>query len=90
MSFSATNFKDCDNSCFTTNGTTVSNPSDIADKFNNHFCCKFDGIYKPLDLSSLPDTPTSHGAPPLSFDSCSVDEVFDILKNLDTSKSPIN
>ena len=80
--------KDCDNTCFTINGTTVSNPSDIADKFNNHFCSKFDGIYKPLDLSSLPDTPTSHGAPPLSFDSFSVDEVFDALKNLDTSKSP--
>ena len=80
--------KDCDNVCFTINGTTVSNPSDIADEFNNHFCSEFDGIYKPLDLSSLPDTPTSHGAPPLSFDSFSVDEVFDALKNLDTSKSP--
>ena len=80
--------KDCDNACFTINGTTVSNPSDIADEFNNHFCSKFDGIYKPLDLSSLPDTPTSHGAPLLSFDSFSVDEVFDVLKNLDTSKSP--
>ena len=77
--------KDCDNTCLTINGTTVSNPSDIADKFNNHFCSKFDGIYKPLDLSSLPDTPTSHGAPPLSFDSFSVDEVFDALKNLDTA-----
>ena len=80
--------KDCDNTCFTVNGTTVSDPSDIADKFNNHFCSKFDGIYKPLDLSSLPDTPTLHGAPPLFFDSFSVDEVFDALKNLDTSKSP--
>ena len=79
----------CDNACFTINGTTDSNPSDIADEFNNHFCSKFDGIYKPLDLSSLPDTPTSsHGAPLLSFDSFSVDEVFDVLKNLDTSKSP--
>ena len=37
--------KDCDNTCFTINGTTVSDPSDIADKFNNHFCSKFDGIY---------------------------------------------
>ena len=80
--------KDCDNVCFTINGTTVSNPSNIADEFNNHFCSKFDGIYKPLDLSSLPDTPTSHGASPLSFDSFSVAEVFDVLKNLDTSKSP--
>ena len=82
--------KDCDNVCFRPiiNGTTVSNPSDIADEFNNHFCSKFDGIYKPLDLSSLPDTTTSHSAPPLSFDSFSVDEVFDALKNLDTSKSP--
>ena len=37
--------KDCDNTCSTINGTTVSNPSDIADEFNNHFSSKFDGIY---------------------------------------------
>ena len=49
---------------------------------------KFDGMYNPLDLSSLPDTPTSHGAPPLCFDLFTVDEVLEALKNLDASKSP--
>ena len=45
-------------------------------------------MYNPLNLNSLPDTPTSHGAPPLCFDLFTVDEVFDALKNLDASKSP--
>ena len=38
----------------------------------------------PIDLGSLPDTPTSHGAPPLCFDPF----FLEALKNLDASKSP--
>ena len=53
-----------------------------------HFSSKFDGMYNPLDLDSLNDIPTSHGAPPLCFDEFTVDEVFQALKSLDTSKSP--
>ena len=44
-------------------------------------------MYNPLGLGSLPDTPTSHGAPPLWFDLFTVDEVLEALKNLDASKS---
>lgn len=87
-SYIASQRKCSDNSCFTIDDTVVSNPFDIANAFNKHFSSKFDGMYNPLDLSSLPDTPTSHGAPPLCFDFFTVDEVFEALKNLDTSKSP--
>ena len=80
--------KGSDNTCFTINGNVVSNHIDIADAFNMHFSSKFDGIYNPLVLESLPDTTTSHGAPPLCFDEFIVDEVFQALKSLDTSKSP--
>ena len=45
-------------------------------------------MYNPLDLGSLPDTPTSHCAPPRCFDLFTVDEVFEALKNVDASKSP--
>ena len=62
--------------------------TDIADAFNKQFCSKYHGMYTPLDLDSLLDTPTSHGAPHLCFDLFTVDEVFETLKNLDASKSP--
>ena len=80
--------KGSDNTSFTIDDNVVSDPSDIADAFNNHFASKFDGVYNPLHLSSLLDVSTSHGGPPLCFDPFTVDEVFDALKNLDVSKSP--
>ena len=46
-----------------------------------------DGMHNLLDLCSLPDTSTSHGAPPLCF-FFTDDEVFEIPKNLDSSQSP--
>ena len=67
------------------NDSVISNPTQIADALNKHFCSKLDGMYNPLDLGSLPDTPTSHGARPLCFDLFTVYEVFEALKNLDAS-----
>ena len=57
-----------DSNSFNINDSVISNLNEIADAFNKHFCCKFGGMYSPLDLGSLPDTPTSHGGPPLCFD----------------------
>ena len=79
-------FSDCDS--FNINGSVVSNPTEISDAFNKRFCSKLDGTYSPLDLGSLRDTPTSHGAPPLCFNLFTVDKVLETLKNLDVSKSP--
>ena len=67
-SYVASKRKSSDSISFDINYSVISNPNEIADAFNKHFCSKFDGVYNPLDLGSLPDTPTPHGAPPLCFD----------------------
>ena len=59
-SYVASKRKCSDSNYFNINDSVISNPTEIADAFNKHFCSKFDGMYNPLDLGSLPDTPTSH------------------------------
>ena len=64
-SYVASQRKCSNNTCFTIDDTIVNNPINIANAFTENFASKFVGTYIPLDLSSLPDTPTAHGAPHL-------------------------
>ena len=87
-SYVASSKKCSENTCFTVDNDVITDPKDIADVFNTHFSSKFVDMYEPIDLDSLPDSIPSHGAAPFSFDPITVSEVVDVLKNLDSSKSP--
>ena len=87
-SYIASTKKCSDNLSFTIDDVIVNDSMDIANAFNKHFSSKFDGMYDPLDLALLIDSPTSHGGSSFSFDPFTVNEVFEVLKNLDSSKSP--
>ena len=62
-SYIASTKKCSDNLSFTIDDVIVNDSMDIANAFNKHFSSKFDGMYDPLDLALLIDSPTSHGGP---------------------------
>ena len=72
---------------FTTENGDLTDSLDIACAFNSHFSNNF-GTSSSIDLGCLPNSPPSHGGPCFSFDMFSVNEVFDVLNELDSKKSP--
>ena len=81
------NTKDSSQLSFTTDDGDLTDPQDIACAFNKHFSSNF-GTSSHVDLNCLPDSPPSHGGACFSFDSFSVDEVYDVIHKLNTRKSP--
>lgn len=87
-SYVASKKKCPDISCFSIDGDAVNDTETIASAFNKYFSSKFDGMYDPIDLTSIDDSPPIHGTSPISFNPFTVNEVLEVLQNLNTSKSP--